>query len=79
MICSDPRVCVKYEKRGLIEFLDQTWSLVWLSDSSEFNGNGGLIVCPWDKIDMVITDSGLENPKREWIKDLGAKLVVVPV
>jgi len=64
---------------SVTRFLDQAMSLILLLDSSKFNGNGGLIVCHWDKIDMVITDSGLEKQKRDWIEDLGTKLVIVPV
>ena len=38
-----------------------------------------MIVCPWERIDMVITDSGLTEGKRKRIKDLGIQLIVVPV
>lgn len=64
---------------SVTRFLGQALSLILLLDSSKFNSNGSLIICPWDRIDMVITDSGLDREKRKSIEDSGIRLVVVPV
>ncbi len=64
--------------KSVASFLGQAQSLVLLIDSSKFNSNGSLIICPWDKIDTIITDSGLDKQKREWIHELGIKLLIAP-
>lgn len=64
---------------SVTRFLGQSRSLILLLDSSKFNSKGSLIICPWDRIDMVITDSGLDREKRKSIEDSGIRLIVVPV
>ena len=64
---------------SVTRFLSQSLSLILLLDSSKFNSQGSMIVCPWDRIDMVITDSGLEEQKRKWLRDLEIKLVIAPL
>jgi DeoR family ulaG and ulaABCDEF operon transcriptional repressor len=64
---------------SVTRFLGQSLSLILLLDSSKFNSQGSMIICPWDRIDMVITDSGLDREKRKSIEDLGIRLIVVPV
>lgn len=64
---------------SVTRFLSQSLSLILLLDSSKFNSKGSLIICEWDRIDMVITDSGLDREKRKSIEDSGIRLIVVPV
>jgi len=62
--------------KSVTRFLSQAQTLILLLDSSKFNSQGSMIVCPWDRIDMVITDNGLEEKKKKWIKDLGIELII---
>ncbi len=65
--------------KSVTRFLSQAQNLILLLDSSKFNSQGSMIVCPWEKIDMVITDNGLDDKTRKWIEDLGIKLIITPV
>ncbi len=64
--------------KSVVRFLSQARSLVLLLDSSKFNSKGSMIVCPWEKIDTVISDSRLPKEKQQWIQDLGIQLVIAP-
>ena len=63
---------------SVTRFLGRSLSLILLLDSSKFNHKGSLIVCPWERIDMVITDSEIEEEKKKWIEELGIKLAIAP-
>ena len=64
--------------KSVTRFLSQAQTLILLLDSSKFNSQGSMIVCPWDRVDMVITDQGLEEKAKKWIKDLGIELIIAP-
>ncbi|MCP4719825.1 MAG: DeoR/GlpR transcriptional regulator [Desulfobacteraceae bacterium] len=63
---------------SVTRFLNQSLFLILLLDSSKFNSKGSLIIHPWEKINTVITDNGLDKEKRKWIQDLGIKLIIAP-
>lgn len=64
---------------SVTRFLGQALSRILLLDSSKFNHKGSLIVCPWERIDMVITDSDIDEEKKNWIETLGVKLAIAPL
>jgi DeoR family ulaG and ulaABCDEF operon transcriptional repressor len=63
---------------SVTRFLGRSLSLILLLDSSKFNHKGSLIICPWERIEMVITDSEIEEEKKKWIDELGVKLAIAP-
>ena len=63
---------------SVTRFLSQSLSLILLIDSSKFNSRGNLIIHPWEKINTVITDNGLDKEKQKWIQDFGINLIIAP-
>lgn len=56
----------------------QTRNLVLLADSSKFSHPGsGLMVCPLDRVDLVITDQGIQPATLRWLKSQCAEVMVV--
>jgi DeoR family ulaG and ulaABCDEF operon transcriptional repressor len=64
---------------SVTRFLSQSSSLILLLDSSKFNSRGSLVICPWERIDMLITDSRIDEDKKKWIEGLGIKLHIAPM
>lgn len=62
-------------QRRLIERADQ---VILLVDSSKFSGSSGTIVCPLDHIDIVVTDSQLDDATMSMLEDHGIKTIVAP-
>lgn len=51
--------------------------LIILADSSKFNRRGNLKLCGFEKIDDIITDSGVPDRYREILPAKGVNLIVV--
>jgi DeoR family ulaG and ulaABCDEF operon transcriptional repressor len=51
--------------------------LIIMADSSKFLQRGDLVLCPFSRIDTIITDSGICDADRERISAFGTKLIVV--
>ncbi|PPC78251.1 DeoR family transcriptional regulator [Pokkaliibacter plantistimulans] len=58
------------------KLLEQAEQRVLLVDSSKFGNRSSLIVCPLNKIDIVITDDGIDQKSRKMIEDAGCKLMI---
>ncbi|MDC7227636.1 MAG: DeoR/GlpR family DNA-binding transcription regulator [Spirochaetales bacterium] len=52
-------------------------TVVMTADSSKYNLNGFVKILPLDKIDILITDDGLDSNIQKQISSLGIKLIVV--
>lgn len=68
---ADP-VLVAAERR-LIERADE---VILLVDSSKFLSRSGTIVCDLGEIDILITDSGIDDNSRAMIEKAGPKLII---
>ena len=51
--------------------------LIILADSSKFDTAGDLILCGFDRIDTIITDSGISPEARKLAESHGVELIIV--
>ncbi|HET7336241.1 MAG TPA: DeoR/GlpR family DNA-binding transcription regulator [Rhizomicrobium sp.] len=70
---TDP-VLVQSEQR-LMKRAEQVIALV---DSSKFVQTGGLILCPINELDIVITDSNAPKSAIDMLKSAGVEVILVP-
>ncbi len=59
------------------KLVDRAEKLVVLVDSSKFRNRGGLILCPLDRIDCVITDSEAPPEALEMLANAGVNTIIV--
>jgi len=69
---ADPQIV-----QAVMKLLDQADQRVLLVDSSKFQNRSNLIVCPLSRIDIVITDEGIDSKSRKLIEDAGCELRIV--
>lgn len=69
---SDPLLIQAEQK-----LINQADELILLVDSSKFENRSPLILCPLDRLSMIITDSGISGRDAKRIKDAGVQLIVV--
>jgi DeoR family ulaG and ulaABCDEF operon transcriptional repressor len=50
--------------------------MIVLVDSSKFRSRGSLILCPLERIDMIITDDGIETSTHKMLTDAGIEVVI---
>jgi DeoR family ulaG and ulaABCDEF operon transcriptional repressor len=60
-------------ERRLTEIAEQ---VILLVDSSKFGNPSGIVVCPLDRVDILITDSGIGAEQRAMIENAGIALIV---
>jgi DeoR family transcriptional regulator, ulaG and ulaABCDEF operon transcriptional repressor len=65
-------VLVAAERR----FIDRADELILLVDSSKFQAPSGNVVCGLDKIDVVVTDAGINAAQRTMLEDAGIKVII---
>jgi DeoR family ulaG and ulaABCDEF operon transcriptional repressor len=68
---SDPRL-IQAERK----ILSQAEELIVLVDSSKFSGVGSLILCPLEKINIVISDEYIRDEDRQILADAGVSLLL---
>lgn len=68
-------VLVAAERR----FIERAEEVILLVDSSKFQGSSGNVVCELEKIDIVISDNGIEANHVEMLEKAGVRLVVAEV
>lgn len=61
-------------KRALIEVSAR---VVLISDSSKYEASAMVKVCGWDAIDVLITDAGLSDARRDSLVQAGVEVVIV--
>ena len=69
---SDP-VLIQTER----EMINQCKELIILVDSSKFQSTGPVLLCGFDRIHTVITDSGISAEMKALIESRGVRLLVV--
>lgn len=69
---SDPQVI--RSERAMIEHADE---VIILADSGKFSQQGDLVLCDYDRIATVITDSDVGAEAKEMVESAGVQLLVV--
>ncbi|WP_240316944.1 DeoR/GlpR family DNA-binding transcription regulator [Saccharospirillum mangrovi] len=69
---ADPQIV-----QAVMKLMDQADRRVLLVDSSKFENRSNLIVCPLSRVDIVITDDGIDPKSRKMIEDAGCQLTIV--
>jgi len=59
-----------------LQFIEKSEKLVILADSSKFTTRKSIIMCPLEKVDIVITDAGINAESRKMLHDAGVKLLI---
>ena len=59
------------------KMLEHSRERIILADSSKFGKTGSLLLCPLEKIDTIITDSGIPDIAREMAISAGIAVIVV--
>lgn len=70
----DPLVVQAEEK-----LLRQAEELVVLVDSSKFGQRSSLVLCPLERVSLIITDDKISDEDRRMVEQAGVELVVVSV
>lgn len=58
------------------QFIEQSDKLVILADSSKFTTRKSIIMCPLERVDMVITDSKITEESKKMLNDAGVELII---
>ena len=56
--------------------IDRARTLVVLADSSKFDRRGSLLLCGFEKINVLITDAGIQARHREMLQSRGVQVIV---
>jgi DeoR family transcriptional regulator of aga operon len=59
------------------KMVDSSLRTIILSDSSKFGRRGFGRICNLDKIDVIVTDSGISKEMAKAIEDIGIELIIV--
>jgi DeoR family ulaG and ulaABCDEF operon transcriptional repressor len=69
---ADP-LLIQAEKR----LLGQAEQLVVLADSSKFSRKAGLILCGLNRVNCLVTDTGISDAAAQMMEQAGVKVVTV--
>ncbi len=58
------------------KLMQQADELVVMVDSSKFHRRSSLILCPLDRVDILITDDGISEEATRMIEDIGIRLII---
>lgn len=58
------------------KMIDISHEVVCVVDSSKFDYSGLVSICPIDRIDVVITDSGIKSDTKKMLENLGIKVIL---
>lgn len=58
------------------QFIEKCDKLVILADSSKFTTRKSIIMCPLERVDMVITDSKITEESKKMLKEAGVELLI---
>jgi DeoR family transcriptional regulator, ulaG and ulaABCDEF operon transcriptional repressor len=61
------------------KLINQADELVLMVDSTKFQRRSSLILCPLNRVSMLITDDGIPDSARAMIEEAGIKLIVANV
>ncbi|MBG1232527.1 DeoR/GlpR family DNA-binding transcription regulator [Aestuariivirga litoralis] len=71
---SDPLLILAEQK-----LLAQADELIVLADSSKFRQHSSLVLCKLSRVNVVITDSGIEDREAQVLREAGVMLMIVDV
>jgi DeoR family ulaG and ulaABCDEF operon transcriptional repressor len=57
--------------------IDRAETVILLVDSSKFHSSSGTIVCSLDELDIVITDTAIDDEVKQAIERSGVQLIIV--
>jgi DeoR/GlpR family transcriptional regulator of sugar metabolism len=63
--------------RSQEKLINQADQLIVLADSSKFGRQASLILCPLNRIDIIITDDGIDDETRELLDRADIKIYIV--
>ena len=63
--------------RAQQKLMNQAEQIIILADSSKFNQRGSLILCPLNRINTVITDSGIDKESIKLLESEQIELMIV--
>ena len=58
------------------KLINQADELILLVDSTKFDRRSSLILCPLDRVDTIITDSGISDSNAKMVEQAGIRLIV---
>jgi len=58
------------------KMLEISHQLICVADSSKFNVTGLVSVCPIDRIDILVTDAGIDPKFKAALENLGIKVII---
>lgn len=62
--------------RAKQRLMHQAEKIIAVADSSKFKGRGSLIVCPLERVDVVITDDGIEQDGLAMLREAQGEVLV---
>jgi DeoR family ulaG and ulaABCDEF operon transcriptional repressor len=65
-------VLVQAERR----LIARAEEVILLVDSSKFRGSSGSVVCDLAEVDIVVTDTGIEDQQRDLLESAGIRVIV---
>jgi DeoR family ulaG and ulaABCDEF operon transcriptional repressor len=65
--------------RAQRQLIERAERVVVLADSSKFERQGSMVVCGLDRIDTVITDSGVDRHSRSMLAEAGCEMIEAAV
>ena len=71
---SDPLILQAEQK-----LMSQAEKIIVMVDSSKFSVRNNLILCSLDRIDTLITDSGIDEESKQMLLDAGVKLMIADI
>lgn len=71
---ADPLLIQAEEK-----LLGKSDELILMVDSSKFRQRSSLVLCPLDRVDVLITDENITDEAAQWIEAAGVRLIVASI
>ncbi len=62
--------------RAELQLMERAEKLIVLMDSAKFNRAASLVLCPLERIDVVVTDAGVTDDNIEMLEQAGVKVVI---
>ncbi|GEM_PF-4360 len=60
------------------QLINQCEKLVVMVDSTKFTKRKSIIMCPLERVDILITDDGIDNGSLEMLEDAGVEVIIAP-
>jgi len=60
-------------ERRMIEVVDE---VILAVDHTKFGRRAIAPLCSWSEVDVLVTDAGIDEPTRRWLREMGVKVIV---